>query len=116
MWEDMRGVIIDVFPSAPGRPKNQHAFMKAVNDAYINDAYHSLSIEDYRVTSDLIESVREGDWNPGDDAGDQKETRCVRRSCLRTYIPTWTAMARWSILDECHACIRRLPVDGRVSR
>ena len=30
----------------------------------MTDAYHSLSIEGYRVTYELIEHVRSGDWNP----------------------------------------------------
>ena len=30
----------------------------------MTDAYHSLSIEGYRVTPDLIEHVRSGNWNP----------------------------------------------------
>ena len=28
------------------------------------DAYHSLSIEGYRVTQELIEQVQAGDWDP----------------------------------------------------
>lgn len=37
---------------------------------YVTDAYHSLSIEGYRVTSNLIEKVRLGNWDPdGDDKG-----------------------------------------------
>ena len=35
------------------------------------DAYHSLSIEGYRVTAELIEKVRGGNWNPDDNASDQ---------------------------------------------
>lgn len=73
MWQDMRDVIIDVFPPAPGRPKNQVAFMQAVNDAYLSDAYHSLSIEGYRVSTALIEQVRHGDWNPNIDSGDREQ-------------------------------------------
>jgi hypothetical protein len=38
--------------------------MKRVEQAYVTDAYHSLSIEGYRVTTDLIERVRSGSWNP----------------------------------------------------
>ncbi|MCH7822666.1 MAG: Fic family protein [Proteobacteria bacterium] len=73
MWEDMRDVVIDVFPPAPGRPKNQDAFMQAVNDAYVSDAYHSLSIEGYRVSTALIERVRHGDWKPDIDSDDREQ-------------------------------------------
>ena len=73
MWNDMRGKVADSFPAAPGLPKNADAFMKAVNDAYVSDAYHSLSIEGYRVSAALIERVRLGDWNPDGDDVDQKQ-------------------------------------------
>lgn len=36
---------------------------------YVTDAYHSLSIEGYRVSPALIERVRGGAWNP--DANEQ---------------------------------------------
>jgi fido (protein-threonine AMPylation protein) len=35
-----------------------------VDATYVADAYHSLSIEGYRVSHDLIERVRKGSWNP----------------------------------------------------
>ncbi len=60
----MREPVIESFPEAPGRPRKTGAYMKRVNDAYVTDAYHSLSIEGYRVTPDLIERVRSGTWNP----------------------------------------------------
>ena len=34
------------------------------------DAYHSLSIEGYRVTDELIQRVATGDWNPEQHASD----------------------------------------------
>ena len=37
--------------------------MKHVEEIYVTDAYHSLSIEGYRVSAELIERVREGAWD-----------------------------------------------------
>jgi len=37
--------------------------MKEVEDIYVTDAYHSLSIEKYRVTPELIERVKSGTWD-----------------------------------------------------
>lgn len=34
-----------------------------MEEVYVTDAYHSLSIERYRVTPELIEKVRSGQWN-----------------------------------------------------
>ena len=64
MWEAMRGPIIDAFPKAPGKPNDVKAYLDAIEENYVADAYHSLSIEGYRVSPDLIERVRNGDWNP----------------------------------------------------
>ncbi|KHD05878.1 Fic family protein [Candidatus Thiomargarita nelsonii] len=64
MWHEMRELIIERFPEAPGLPKNIEAYRKHVEDVYITDAYHSLSIEGYRVSPALIERVRSGNWKP----------------------------------------------------
>ena len=64
MWETMRGRISEHFPRAPGRSVDVTARLKRIEDVYIADAYHSLSIEGYRVGPALIEAVRGGAWNP----------------------------------------------------
>ena len=69
MWRQMRGPIIERFPAPPGRPKDTGAYLKHVQEVYATDAYHSLSIEGYRVNPALIERVRGGTWNP--DANEQ---------------------------------------------
>ncbi len=63
MWQTMRPIVIDNFPPAPRRPLNIKRYLKAVEDVYVTDAYHSLSIEGYKVSGDLIERVRSGRWN-----------------------------------------------------
>lgn len=72
MWQQMRGAVIENFPRAPGRPNDVEAYLKRVDDVYVTDAYHSLSIEGYRVSPDLIERVRSGTWNPDNDGQDSK--------------------------------------------
>ncbi len=64
LWQKMREPIIDRFPKAPGLPQDTATYLKGVDEAYVTDAYHSLSIEGYRVSADLIEHVRSGAWNP----------------------------------------------------
>ena len=64
LWQKMRDPVIESFPEAPGLPRNRAAYMKRVEEAYVTDAYHSLSIEGYRVTPELIRRVRSGTWNP----------------------------------------------------
>jgi Fic family protein len=69
MWQQMRGPIIERFPGSPGRPKDTGAYLKHVQEVYVTDAYHSLSIEGYRVNPALIDRVRSGAWYP--DANEQ---------------------------------------------
>jgi hypothetical protein len=64
MWQEMRGAVIKNFPEAPGRPNDVDGYLRRVDDVYAADAYHSLSIEGYRVSPDLIDRVRSGTWNP----------------------------------------------------
>lgn len=69
MWQAMRQVVVDEFP-APGEGiADVQSILEQVEERYVADAYHSLSIEGYRVTPDLIEKVRNGQWQPdGEDA------------------------------------------------
>lgn len=64
MWEAMRGTVLEAFPTAPGLPGESGAYLTAVDDAYVTDAWHSLSIEGYKVSPELIERVRSGAWDP----------------------------------------------------
>lgn len=72
MWKTMRETVIETFPAAPGLPADKEAYMKRVDKVYVSDAYHSLSIEGYRVSAALIERVRSGTWNPDDDEQDRE--------------------------------------------
>lgn len=77
LWQKMREPIINRFPSAPGVPRNISIYMKRVDDAYLTDAYHSLSIEGYRLTTELIERVRSGGWNPEKHAEDREQRNAM---------------------------------------
>ena len=52
MWEEMRGPIIERFPAAPARPEKIQAYLRDGAHIYFTDAYHSLSIEGYRVNAE----------------------------------------------------------------
>jgi hypothetical protein len=70
MWAEMRNQVMAHFPAEPGLPKNKTAYLAAVHDTYVRDAYHSLSIEGYHVTDALIERVAAGNWNPEQNQAD----------------------------------------------
>jgi hypothetical protein len=63
-WADMRSIVLENFPQAPSLNQNTDEYLKHVDDIYLTDAYHSLSIEGYRVSEGLIERVRTGNWDP----------------------------------------------------
>ncbi len=77
MWQKMRDPVLEVFPQAPGRPRAVQAYLKRANDAYLTDAYHSLSIEGYQVSRELIERVRSGAWNPDADPLDREQRNAM---------------------------------------
>ena len=77
MWQQMREPVIERFPSSPRRPKNIDTYLKHVQDVYVTDAYHSLSIEGYRVSPALIERVRSGTWNPDANEQDREQRNAL---------------------------------------
>jgi Fic family protein len=70
-WVSMRDIVLENFPQPPALPINIEEYLKHVDDIYLTDAYHSLSIEGYRVSKELIERVRSGSWNPEDNRKDK---------------------------------------------
>jgi hypothetical protein len=85
MWAEMRERVIPAFPHAPGAPRDIDALLKDVEARYVTDAYHSLSIEGYRVTATLIEKIRDGNWNPD---GDEKDRETRDAMAARGYFET----------------------------
>lgn len=73
LWYEMRTVVIKHFPQAPGIPADHDSYMQRVEELYITDAYHSLSIERYRVTPELVDRVRRGAWDSGNNTEDKKQ-------------------------------------------
>ena len=96
LWQKMREPIIDRFPKAPGLPRDIEGYMKRVDDAYVADAYHSLSIEGYRVSRELIERARSGAWNPETNEGDRMERNAM------------AAHGYWQAYQAVHESVRRV--------
>jgi hypothetical protein len=98
-WQTMREEIISQFPEPPGIPDDKEAFLKQVDEIYVTDAYHSLSIEGYRVSEDLIECVRNGEWNP-----DQIKADKENRDAL-------AARGYWLAFNEVKKSVERVLID-----
>ncbi|RWM09173.1 Fic family protein [Mesorhizobium sp.] len=91
MWQEMRGRVIDNFPEAPGRPNDVADYLRRVDDIYVTDAYHSLSIEGYRVSPELIDRLRSGNWNPDGDPQDGEHRDAL---AARGYYQAFEAVKR----------------------
>ena len=53
-WESMRDDVIDLFPKAQPITNDIDAYLKQIDEIYVTDAYHSLSIEGYRVSPEQM--------------------------------------------------------------
>ena len=62
-WDKMRADVLQNFTAVP-QQTDTASYLHHLDEVYVSDAYNSLSIEGYRVTPELIERVRSGDWNP----------------------------------------------------
>jgi hypothetical protein len=96
MWQEMLGLVIERFPKAPGQLKDIDAYMERVEEIYVTDAYHSLSIEGYRVSPELIERVRTGVWNPDDNEDDREHRNAL------------TARGYWQAYQNVRESVRRV--------
>ena len=73
LWGQHRAAVLACKPAASVvqlQPAQYLAQMQAIK---VEDAYHSLSIERYRVTPELILKVAEAGWDPMHDQGDRKQ-------------------------------------------
>ena len=77
MWQEMRKQVMANFPVVPKRSLDLEAYLNSVDEKYVTDAYHSLSIEGYRVSAELIERVSTGQWNPDTNINDAEHRNAL---------------------------------------
>ena len=110
MWAQLRSAVIASFSPPPGLPTAKASYLKAVDEAYISDAYHSLSIEGYRVSAALIQKVRQSNWNPDDDRDDfeQRNALAARgyfdafQSVKESLVKVLSGENSGDVVDEAH--------------
>lgn len=66
MWAQMREQVIANYPGQPSLTTSVESYLASVDEVFVTDAYHSLSIEGYKVSPELIELVSSGNWDPDD--------------------------------------------------
>lgn len=77
MWQEMKESVKSNFPACLSKKTNIKHYLQQVEETYTNDAYHSLSIEGYQVSHELIEQVRSGRWNPDKIANDRSQRNAL---------------------------------------
>ncbi len=106
LWARTRDAILEIVPRAPGRPVDIAAYLATVDEVYATDAYHSLSIEGYQVSAELIERVRSGAWRPEQNEADRESRNAM---AARGYWQAFTAVKR-----SVTAILEGAPAAGRV--
>jgi len=122
MWWQMRQRVIDEFPAPGASTLDVAATLENVEERHATDAYHSLSIEGYRVTPELIEKVRNGQWRPDGDDAKTRDAMAAKGYCeayleVKDYIAkTLTARpGRWPLHDALTSWYRALFGPGVVA-
>ncbi len=87
MWANMHEQVIENFPFKPENPVDIQIYIHNLDEKYLEDAYHSLSIEGYQVSKELIEKVRSGNWRP-----DKEDKEHKRALVARGYFQAFNAV------------------------
>ncbi len=88
-WKKMREDVLENFGVAPAWMAFQQEYLDHVREGYAADAYHSLSIEGYRVDPELIEKVRKGRWSPEYDPADRERYRFWPHEGIGSPLKRW---------------------------
>ncbi len=97
MWHNMRESVQDNFRRKKTK-LTPAQFLKNMDTQYKLDAYHSLSIEGYRVTDELINKVKSGLWQPDSTDADSRNALAAR--------------GYWQAFEEVKKSIERILVGG----
>lgn len=82
LWARLREAVMEEFTPLPEKTPSVDHYLLDMDRVYIEDAYHSLSIEGYRVTPDLVERVQNNGWDPD---GNRHDTEALSALAARGY-------------------------------
>lgn len=92
LWARHREAVLSHRPDLPDEAMSPESFRKTIEAAKLDDTYHSLSIERYRVTPELIQRVASGQW---DTTAQQQE---VAAMAARGYLDAFTLVRDASVI------------------
>ena len=97
LWEKMRADLLaaDNFSGIHPHEVDEARILKNMDDNYVLDSYHSLSIEGYAVTEALLERVRSGAWSPdGNEEDKNSRNALVARGYYLAYESVKASVSR----------------------
>lgn len=77
LWQAHRQAVAALRPVPLPADIEVAAYLQQVDAIRLEDAYHSLSIERYRITPELIRKIAEGHWTPETDPADKQQTEAL---------------------------------------
>ena len=83
LWAQHRETVFAIRPQQAVMDISAEDYLARVEAIRVEDAYHSLSIERYRVTPELIRKVAEGQWDP---SGNPQDLRQIDAMAARGYL------------------------------
>jgi len=78
MWDKFRNIVVDKLTDVQAKTIDVKRCLEMVDERYVEDAYHSLSIEGYKISNELIEKVKSGNWEPDEIDKDDKNALVAR--------------------------------------
>ena len=80
LWAEFRPRVQAVLPPLASTTNSLRPIddvLREIDARSIDDSYHSLSIEGYKVSEDLIHRIQSGEWNPQSDAHDHDQRNAL---------------------------------------
>lgn len=102
LWAGARESVLAELPKARGLPANRDAYLRKIDGVYKLDAYHSLSIEGYQVTPELVQRVASGAWDPEREPSDRESSDAL------------AARGYWLAFQRVREVVRRILTSGKI--
>jgi fido (protein-threonine AMPylation protein) len=100
LWAASRAAVLAEFPGARGLPADADSYLQRIDGVYKLDAYHSLSIEGYQVTPELVQRVATGAWDPEGEPSDREDSNAL------------AARGYWLAFQRVRDAVRRILAAG----
>lgn len=96
LWASARETVLAELPEARGLPRDREAYLQMIDEVYQLDAYHSLSIEGYQVTPELVQRVAAGAWASEREPSDRESSSAL------------AARGYWLAFQRVREAVRRI--------